>query len=169
MAPQMANGQGSFPEAGPVTYLTDDLAECRRLLLGPLPRVKRWFHGTTERAARLACFQGIVPGCWIGAGGQSCGVLGHDSLHDFLDRRRYQWIIEAVGPALNEDLKAWWVPPGDIRGVWRLGTFYLRSAIAATHGKSVSTTKSGCACGLSELCAEQQRLWRATWPDDTAA
>jgi len=39
---------GAFPIAGPITYLTDDAEECRRLMAGPYPERRIWYHGTTE-------------------------------------------------------------------------------------------------------------------------
>ena len=68
--------------------------------------VKTWFHGTTERAAQLSYVQGIAPGCWIGTGGECCGVMGHDSLDCFLERWRYLWILEIVSSAIEGDVKA---------------------------------------------------------------
>jgi len=92
--PPTRSSLGSFPSVGPVTYLTEKSVECRRLLKGPFPSAQAWFHGTTERAAHLACVQGIAPGCWIGAASECCGVLGHDSLRDFLQKREHLWIVE---------------------------------------------------------------------------
>lgn len=161
----MADTLGSFSVVGPVTYLTDDPSACRALLRGPSPAVRTWFHGTTEHAARLACVQGIAPGCWIGDGSGCCAVMGYDSLDDFLDRRRHLWIVEIVGPALNGDLKAWWVPSHDIRGVWRIDSFVPREEVVRTFNEPLAECRPGCACGLSDICQEQQRLWRSGWAD----
>jgi len=157
------NTLGSFPAVGPVTYLTDDPFECQRLMGGPLPSVCTWFHGTSERAAGLACVQGIAPGCWIGAGGECCGVLGYDSPDDFLQRRGHLWIVEIAGPALGGDLKAWWVPPSNVRGVWRLDSFSPRNEVAATSREPLTEPRVGCACPLSDICSQQQAFWRSTW------
>jgi hypothetical protein len=157
-----ANTYGSFPVAGPVTYLTDDPLECQRLMAGPPPPLSTWFHGTTERAARLSCVQGIAPGCWIGTGGQCCGVLGYGSLSGLLEDRSYSSIVEVVSPALAGDLKAWWVPPTQVRGVWRLGIFLPRKQVAAACREPLSEPIGGCACPLSALCCRQQELWRST-------
>jgi hypothetical protein len=154
---------GSFPAVGPVTYLTDEPAGCRRLMKGPFPSVRTWFHGTSERVARLACVQGIAPGRWLGTGGERCAVLGYDSLDEFLERRGHLWIVEICGPALAGDLKAWWVPCSSVRGVWRLESFYPRAAIATSCSEPLTFPRSGCACALADICLEQQTLWRRTW------
>ena len=159
----MADKHGSFPVAGPVTYMTDDPVECRRLMDDTLARFKTWFHGTSEHAARLSCVQGIAPGCWIGTGGECCGVLGHDSLDCFLERRRHLWILEIVSPAIDGDVKAWWVPSSCIRGVWHLEQFYWRDDVAATCVGPLSEPIDGCGCPLSPICIQQQALWRRTW------
>jgi hypothetical protein len=154
---------GSFPIVGPVTYLTDDPIECQRLMEGPLPAIRKWFHGTSERVARLACIQGIVPGGWIQAGGQCCGILGYDSLNEFLDRRNHLWIIEIFGPALDGDVKAWWVPPSSIQGVWHGETFIPRELMAAQHDEVAAEFRCGCNCNLKEICVQQRAVWQATW------
>ena len=154
---------GSFPSAGPVTYLSDDPDECRRMMAGPYPHPRTWYHGTTERIARLACVQGIAPGCWLGTGGKCCGVLGYDALGEFLLRRQHLWILEIAGPALDGDIKAWWVPYSDVRGVWHLDHFVSRAEFARANHGALTMPKGGCECGLSEICAEQQVLWRKTW------
>ena len=154
---------GSFPLTGPVTYITDDPIECQRLMQGPVPTTRQWFHGTTERVARLACIQGIVPGCWIGAGGQCCGVLGYDSLDEFLSRRNHLWIVEILGPALDGDVKAWWVPPRYIQGVWHGEVFIPRESMAAQCREAAAELRAGCNCNLRGICAEQQAMWQATW------
>jgi len=161
--PPTPSSLGSFPTVGPVTYLIEEPAECRRLLKGPFPSARAWFHGTTERAAHLACVQGIAPGCWIGAGSECCAVLGHNSLRDFLQKREHLWIVEIFGPALDGDVKAWWVPPSDIRGVWRLDSFCPRDQIAALVREPLTQPRPGCACPLSKICLQQQTLWRGTW------
>jgi hypothetical protein len=153
---------GSFPSVGPVTYLTEDAVECLRLMNGPGPPVRTWFHGTTERVARLACVYGIVPGCWIGTGGQCCGVLGYYSLNEFLSRRNHLWIIEIVGPALDGDVKAWWVPRHYIRGVWHGETFVPRELMAEQCQDTAFELRAACNCNLKEICAEQQAIWQAT-------
>lgn len=157
------NYLGSFPSVGPVTYLTDDAAECLRLMDGPVPPIRTWFHGTTENIARLACVRGIVPGCWINSGGECCGVLGYDTLEQFLSKRDYLWIIEILGPALEGDVKAWWVPARYIQGVWHRDTFISREAIAPRACEMPSTPYEGCRCNLNELCARQRVLWQNTW------
>jgi len=154
---------GSFPDVGPVTYLTDDPIECQRLMEGPPPSIRKWFHGTDERAARLACVQGIVPGCWIHAGGRCCGILGYDSLDEFLSRRNHLWIVEILGPARGGDVKAWWVPQSYIQGVWHGESFIPRESMAAQSCESPTALHSGCSCNLTEMCAQQQAIWRATW------
>jgi hypothetical protein len=160
---RMSNTLGSFPVAGPVTYLTDDPIECQRLMKGPFPSVRAWFHGTSRRAASVACIQGLAPGCWIGAGDKCCGVLGYDSPNDFLQRRGHLWIVEIAGPALDGDLKAWWVPPSRVRGVWHLDSFSPRNEFAATSREPLTEPSQGCACPLSGICLQQQTLWRSTW------
>ena len=160
----MIDRHGCFPVVGPVTYLTDDPVECLRLVkLGGTGAPKTWFHGTSERVARLACRQGIAPGCWIGAGGQCCGVLGLESLDSFLERRRHLWIIEIVSPAIDGDVKAWWVPPSSIRGVWQMDRFYPRDEIASACAEPLTAPIHGCECPLSALCIQQQVVWRTTW------
>ena len=159
----MADEFGCFPITGPVTYQTDDPSECQRLLEGAHAPIKTWFHGTSEEAARLSCVQGIAPGCWLGTGGECCGVLGLDSLDSFLQRRRYLWVIEIVSPAIDSDVKAWWVPPGYIRGIWHLERFYSRDEIAASYVGPLSMPMDGCRCPLSPICLQQQALWRRTW------
>ena len=154
---------GAFPMAGPVTYLTDDPEECRRIMAGPYPERRIWYHGTTERVARLACIQGIAPGCWIGTGGECCGILGYNSLHQFLRRRGHLWIIEIEGRALDGDVKAWWVPYSDVRGVWHLDRFVPRPEVVRGNHEPTTQPRVGCDCGLSEICSEQQELWRRTW------
>ena len=62
-------------------------------------------------------------------------MMGYDTLDDFLERRRHLWVLEIVGPALNGDLKAWWVPPHYIRGVWRLDSFTPREEIVRTFNE----------------------------------
>ena len=158
----MRDALGSFPAAGAVTYLTDDLQECRRLMLGPKAPTRTWFHGTTERVARLACVQGLVPGCWLREGGECC-VHGYDSLDAFLERRKHLWIVEVCGPALAGDLKAWWVPRSFVRGIWRLDSFISREEVAAMHADALVRPDPGCGCGLSGECAEQQSTWWNTW------
>ena len=164
----MRNTLGGFPAAGPVTYLTDDSAECRRLMLCAKAPIRTWFHGTTECVARLACIQGLVPGCWLREGGE-CGVLGYDSLEAFLERRKHLWIVEVRGPALAGDLKAWWVPRSYVRGIWRLDSFISREEVAAMHVDTLVEPATGCGCGLSSECAEQQSTWRSTWPASSRA
>lgn len=154
---------GAFPICGAVTYLSEDPAECRRLMNGPFPPPQVWYHGTSEDVARMACVQGLIPGCWISAEGHCCGVLGYDSLDDFLGRRQHLWIIEVEGPALKGDIKAWWVPHNNIRGVWHHDSFTPRTEFPAPMQEALTEPHRGCRCGLSELCSEQQTLWRATW------
>ena len=159
----MASPLGSFPITGPTIYLTDDPLQCSRLMEGPRPSESTWFHGTNERAARLSCVQGIAPGCWIRAGGECCGVMGFDSLDSFLGRKEHLWIVEVVGPAISGDLKAWWVPPTDVVGIWHLGTLSKRQEIAATCSEQLAEPMEGCSCPLSDICFKQQDLWRSTW------
>ena len=159
----MDNALGTFPLTGPVTYLTDDARECRTLLQGARPPSRTWFHGTIEQIARIVCVQGIVPGCWLRDGSGACGVMGYDAPADFLQRRRHLWVIEIVGPALEGDLKTWWVPVQDIRGVWRMDSFVPREEIQRTFRGPLVDCRLGCACGLSEICVEQQALWKGTW------
>lgn len=154
---------GSFPIIGPVTYLTDDPLECQHLMEGPFPSIRKWFHGTSETVARLACVQGIVPGCWIQAGGRCCGVLGYDSLDEFLSRRSHMWIIEIFGPALDGDVKAWWVPPRYIQGVWHGDTFIPRELMATQCRELATKLRCECNCKLKEICAQQQAMWQDTW------
>jgi len=154
---------GSFPNAGPVTYLTDDPQECLVLLAGHSPPARTWFHGTTERVACLACVQGLAPGCWTGAGGECCGVLGYDSRAAFLERRAHLWIVEIYGPAVDTDVKAWWVPPSCVRGIWRREVFLPAGEVAAVCDELFSEPRTGCPCGLSAVCSSQQALWRSTW------
>lgn len=155
--------RGAFPTSGPVTYLTDDLTECHRMMTGPHPSVRVWYHGTSEEVARLACVQGIAPGCWTGRGGECCGVTGYNSLEDFLLRAPHLWIIEIESPALEGEIKAWWVPHHNIRGVWHLNSFKPRAEFASSIQAPLTEARSGCHCGLSAICSEQQVLWRSTW------
>ena len=154
---------GAYPIAGPVPHLTDDPLECRRLLEGQTPATRTWFHGTSENIAQLACVQGIAPGCWIGDGSGSCSVMGYDEQSDFLGRRGHLWIVEIVGPALDGDLKAWWVPPHDVRGVWHVDSFLPRDEITGAFRGRLSEPRMGCGCPLSDICHQQQALWRGTW------
>jgi hypothetical protein len=164
----MSDLLGAFPVDGAVTYLTDNPRECRRLMRGPKAPVRTWFHGTTERVARLACVQGLVPGCWLREGGECC-VHGYYSLDAFLERRKHLWIVEVRGPVLAGDLKAWWVPPSYVRGIWRFDSFISREEVAAMHVDALVEPRTGCGCGLSSECAEQQSTWRSTWPASSSA
>lgn len=159
----MTDALGSFPTVGPVIYLTDDPGECRALLQGRPATVRTWFHATTERIARVACVQGLVPGCWVGNGDGCCGIMGYDALADFLERRRHLWFVEIIGPALEGDLKTWWVPAHDIRGVWRVDSFVPREDIVQTLNEPLTECRNGCGCPLSDVCLEQQALWHTTW------
>jgi hypothetical protein len=159
----MSDIRGSFPVSGPITYLTDDPDECKRLMRGVFAPPTTWFHGTTERVARLACRQGLVPGCWIAADGGCCGVLGLDSLEAFLERRAHLWILEVVSPAIESDIKALWVAPKAIRGAWHRDLFYARDELAAASPDAPTEPVEGCQCPLATICAEQQAIWRTTW------
>jgi hypothetical protein len=83
-------------------------------------------------------------------------------LEEFLSRRNHLWIVEILGPALDGDVKAWWVPPRYIQGVWRGETFIPRESMAEQCRESVSELRAVCNCNLREICAEQQVIWQAT-------
>jgi hypothetical protein len=90
-------------------------------------------------------------------------VLGLDSLEAFLQRRRHLWILEVESPALDGDIKAWWVPPKAIRGAWRRDRFYSRNELAPITADAGMESVAGCDCPLSPICRQQQAVWRDTW------
>lgn len=153
----MRRAEGSFSERGPAPYLTDDPDECRALLEGPLRPKSTWFHGTTETVARIACSVGLVPGCWLGAG--RCAVMGYSSRDEFLLRAGHLWIVEVETRALEGDVKAWWVPPEAIVGVWSHDVFFSKDELLLNPAP-VPPLVDGCACGLSDVCRQEQKAWR---------
>jgi hypothetical protein len=148
---------GAFPCVGPLTYIAHDAVHAREGMHGDYPKLRRWFHATTEEAAASAAWQGLVPGCW--RGGDCCCVCGYDSLDD-VPTHRVDWVLEIYSRANVGQAKAWWVPPQAIRGAWTLGVFYEATELRE-RGEPLLGEVGGCACDLSELTREQALLWRA--------
>jgi hypothetical protein len=150
---------GAFPVAGPVVYLPGDPDELRRVLTGPYPSPRRWFHATYEHVAVAACQQGLVPACW--RGGDSCGVFGYDRLEDLPTWRGDAWVLEVRSRALEGPLKAWWVPAQAIRGAWFRGAFYPAFDLRQRRADLIEPFDT-CGCEVAPLTADQIALWRQT-------
>jgi hypothetical protein len=150
---------GAFPLAGPLTYLRVPLAEIRDCLQSAeFAPVSIWFHATSEHAARAAAAEGLIPSCWCG--GDSCCVFGHSSFDEMPRWRRQDWVVEIESRALPGQLRAWWVPPQAIRGVWHDGQFFGRDELEARSGVAELVSES-CPCDLHGLTSEQIARWRA--------
>jgi len=148
---------GSFPLEDPVVYTTDSPRAARRSLEGRLPGFSRWFHATSERNAVQAIFYGLIPSCWHG--GDCCAVCGHDALED-VHRHHGSWILEVESPALSGQLKAWWVPASNIKGVWRHGAFESAECIRERTVKPKRLVDARpCICPLRMLVVEQILAW----------
>ena len=150
---------GSFPAKGPVTYLPLSPEEVQASMTESAPAERTWFHATNERAARAICRQGLIPSCWTG--GDSCCVFGYNEVSQ-IPVYRGEWVLEVRSHALESQLKAWWVPAGAIRGVWRNGKFYSAATLRATLGV-LAEPPGGCACELSSITEGQIALWRGSW------
>lgn len=145
---------GAFPSPGPITYLDLDLDEMETMLrLGPFPPLARWYHATTAEVAARAMVEGLIPSCW--RGGDSCAVFGRDSMADLPAWHEDSWLIELESNALRGQVKAWWVPPSHIRGVWH-----------RSKRQSIKTDRvpiddfDGCECELAGLTRNEQSDWR---------
>jgi hypothetical protein len=148
---------GSFPDAGPVPYLTDDPRVANELLQQPSAEpVRTWWHVTYEHLLPMVAATGLIPSCWHG--GDTCAVFGIDSLTAAPSWRSDDWIVEVRSSAPLGPVKAWWVPPGAILGAWQRGRFYQLKRDPGAEPPIVD----GCPCPLSEICREQQRRWLAT-------
>jgi hypothetical protein len=155
---------GTFPLTGPVTYLTDDPNAARALLdHGEFPEPTTWWHVTDLGSLSSVLVIGLVPGCW--RGGDTCAVFGIDALADVPRWRRHDPIVEIRSAALPGQVKAWWVPPTAIRGVWRSGTFIPAHQLSDAYPLQIppSDITDGCPCRLTRLSRDQQTAWRATW------
>ena len=149
---------GAFSLEGPLTYLHMTEAEVRAALeAAPRPPVARWYHATTEQAARAAVVQGLVPSCWCE--GDSCCVFGYSSLEELPPRRRRDWLIEIESRALPGQLKAWWVPPQAIRGAHHQGHFYTAGELRDRPTPLIEVAET-CGCELAEINREQIARWR---------
>ena len=153
---------GAFPRAGPITYLDVSLTDVQHALDGPFPEVSTWYHATYENRIGRIIRQGLIPACW--RGGDTCCMFGYDTKLEA--ELRSPFIIEVTSPALIGELKAWWVPPTKIDGVWLSDRFLSRDqarAEFALRTPQLRDVPGGCACELSDLCSEQITCWRRTW------
>ena len=148
---------GAFPVVGPVTYLKMSPAEVRAALAGPYPAESVWFHATSYEAAISAIHCGLIPSCWWGL--DSCCVFGCNRLDDVPAYRRAGWILEVHSAALDNQLKAWWVPAAAIHGVWHEGVFHDRADFRS-QAPRLPVVKETCCCDLAELTAIEIAAWR---------
>jgi hypothetical protein len=147
---------GAFPTLGPLPYLHLTPRAVAAALAGDYPPPRRWYHGTTEAAAMSALAQGLLPGCWVGSG--DCCVFGYDAREE-IPRQRSECVLEIYSPALPGQLKAWWVPPQAIIGVWREDDFAETAMLRDVRAPTLAPIGT-CGCELAELVAEQVALWR---------
>jgi hypothetical protein len=152
---------GAFPRLGPVTYLPLSPDAVREALTGEYPPNRTWFHATWERSLGSILRAGLIPSCWWG--GDACCVFGYDRREDIPQHRASGWILEFHSRALEDQLKAWWVPVSALRGAWRWDRFWSVDELRRQFTGSAAATTHGCYCELSELSVEQQRLWQTTW------
>jgi hypothetical protein len=147
---------GAFPTLGPLPYLHLSPRAVGAALAGDYPPARRWYHGTTEAAAMSALAQGLLPGCWVGSG--DCCVFGYDAREE-IPAQRNECVLEIYSRALPGQLKAWWVPPQAIVGIWHDRKFAEAAALLDAATPSLAP-RGAYTCELAELVAEQVALWR---------
>lgn len=158
----MSEHLGAFPIVGPVTYLKMSAAEVKAALAGPYPAKSVWFHATSDEVAVSAAHYGLIPSCWWGS--DSCCVFGCARLDDVPAYRRTAWILEIHSAALDDQLKAWWVPPTAIRGAWHQGLFHDRTDLLE-HMPRLPEINDTCYCDLAQLTSAQIVSWRLSIRD----
>lgn len=152
---------GTFPDDGPIPYLTDDPAAALDLLgrrqLGR--KSGRWFHGTYDDAIGAIAVSGLIPSCW--RGGDTCAVFGAARRADVAGSRQHDWVVEVRSVTLPHDLRSWWVPPQAIRGAWRGDSFVDHANLP--RAALDLPAPDGCRCALTDVCRRQQQEWADTW------
>jgi hypothetical protein len=146
---------GAFPTLGPLPYLHLTPQGVAAALEGEYPPRRRWYHGTTEDAAMSALGQGLLPGCWVGSG--DCCVFGYDA-REAIPPQRSACVVEIYSRALPGQLKAWWVPPQAIVGIWRDDEFVETAALRDVATPSLAPSGT-CTCELADVVAEQVARW----------
>lgn len=150
---------GSFPTSGPLPYLFDDEGRARDARLGQRPPNRTWFHATDERTASIAVRQGLAPSCWRGS--DCCAVCGHADRDD-VHAHQGAWVIEIHSPALEGELKAWWVPPRYVRGAWVGNEFVPADRLRSATPDPGRDTAAPCHCELATLVEQEIGAWRQT-------
>lgn len=145
-------------------YEARNCEEARQILTvdATFALAKTWWHATYASRLDSVLRFGLLPACWFG--GDTCAVFGLDDLGGLPSWRTPDWLIEVHSSALPGPAKAWWVAPGAIRGGWFRGNFVPRLALlqASDLEPTAGQQPDGCACVLSDVCREQQNLWRAS-------
>lgn len=135
----------------PFMYVANSSPQARGMLAsGRHHSTRTWWHESTPDRIPSIVQNGLLPGCWLGSG--ECAVFGLDHRPE---PTPHAVVVEVQSPAPLGDVKAWWVPPSAIMGVWVNDGGFLRRAelMDQVPDEAKLPRRNHCRCPLSQMCA----------------